>query len=39
MENPVAQHLAHRLPRQTEPLDGLALTQPLNDHTAPYLSV
>ena len=35
----VAQHFAHRLPRQAEPPGGLAFTQPFDKDTAPYLSV
>ena len=35
----VAQHLAHRPSRQAKPFGGLALTQPFDKDTAPYLSV
>ena len=35
----VAQHLAHRIPRQAEPPGRFAFTQPFDVDTAPYLSV
>ena len=35
----VAQHLAHRPSRQAKPFGGLALTEPFDKDTAPYLSV
>ena len=35
----VAQHLAHRPSRQAKPFGGLALTEPCDKDTAPYLSV